>query len=277
LLRKRLTEFLEEDLVFGDPTTDLVVGPSEVSAEVVSRQDGIAAGIEEGAELLAMQGINVVEAVIDGSPVSAGDALLRMTGQSRSILKAERTLLNLLSRMCGIATITSAYVRAARTANPGVRVAATRKTAPGLRWFDKKAVVLGGGDPHRIALHDLVLIKDNHIAAAGDLATCLERVKDKLSFARKVEVEVGNKEDALLAARAGADIVMMDNMPPDEMSSALSALEEEGLRDGVLIEASGGISLANVAEVSATGVDIVSVGRLTHSPESLDMALRLIR
>ena len=276
LLRERLRAFLEEDLIFGDTTTDLVIKPKEAQAEVVTHEDGVIAGVEEASELLDMCGVEVIESVKDGTKVSSGDIILRIKGVNCTILMVERTMLNLLSRMSGIATMTTKMSEIAHGVNPKVRVAATRKTAPGLRWFDKKAVALGGGDTHRMSLHDSILIKDNHIAEVGDLVTCIERARSGVSFVRKVEVEVGNPEDAVDAARAGADMVMLDNMSLTEMKQTLSVLRDEGLREQVLVEASGNISLDNLAQVAATGVDVVSIGSLTHSPRSLDIALRFI-
>lgn len=275
LLRDRLRFLLEEDLLFGDTTTELVVEPREAEAVIVSREEGVIAGIEEARELLEMSGVRVVEAVKDGSKTSPG-TILRMKGLNQSILMVERIMLNLISRMSGIATETSKFLEAARKVNPDVRIAATRKTAPGLRWFDKKAVATAGGDTHRLALHDSILIKNNHIAAVGDLLTCIERARSRASFVKKIEVEVGSREDALRAAKAGADVVMLDNMTISEMKRTLSALKREGLRDKVLVEASGNITLDNVCEVAAAGVDVISVGRLTHSPRALDLALRFV-
>jgi len=275
LLRDRLRHLLEEDLFFGDATTELVVEPQEAEAVIVSREEGVIAGMEEARELLEMSGVRVIETVRDGSRASPG-TILRMKGLNQSILMVERTMLNLISRMSGIATETSKFLEAARRVNPDVRIAATRKTAPGLRWFDKKAVALARGDTHRLALHDSILIKNNHIAAVGDLLTCIERARSRASFVKKIEVEVGSGEDAVRAAKAGADVVMLDNMPISEMKQTLSALKRRGLRGRVLVEASGSVTLDNVGEVAATGVDVISVGRLTHSPRALDVALRFV-
>ncbi len=275
LLRDRLRYFLQEDLSFGDTTTELVVEPRQAEAVVFLREDGVVAGIAEARELLEMYEIQVTDAVEDGSKASPGP-ILRMKGLNRSILMVERTLLNLIARMSGVATLTSEFVEVARAVNPNVRIAATRKTGPGLRWFDKRAVALAGGDTHRLALHDSILIKNNHVAAVGDILVCIERAKSGASFMKRIEVEVGNCEDALRAARAGVDVVMLDNMPISEMKRTLAALEREGLREKVLVEASGNITLDNVCEIAATGVDVISVGALTHSPKSLDVALRIV-
>ena len=277
LLREKLRSILEEDLSFGDVTTDLLIEPDDIEAEVISRGNGIAAGIAEGKELLDMMGITVLEAVDDGHRVQAGDVLIRMRGVNKSILMAERSLLNILSRMCGIASMTAQYLEKARRANPGVRIAATRKTAPGLRRLDKKAVTIGGGDPHRINLHDAVLIKDNHIDAVGDLATAIARVRSGVSFIRKIEVEVSTPEAAMTAIESGVDVVMLDNMPIEEIKRTVNYLEEEGCRERVTLEASGNITFDNVDAVAATGVDVISIGSLTHSVKALDLTLSLVR
>lgn len=275
LLRDRLRHLLEEDLFFGDVTTELVVEPREAEAVVLSREEGVIAGIEEARELLEMSGIRVTEAVKDGSKTSPG-TILRMRGPNQSILMVERTMLNIISRMSGIATETSQFLEAAHRVNPKARIAATRKTAPGLRWFDKKAVALAGGDTHRLALHDSILIKNNHIAAVGDLLTCIERARSRASFVKKIEVEVSSEEDALCAAKTGVDVVMLDNMSISEIKRTMSALKRGGLRAKVLVEASGNVTLENVGDIASTGVDVISVGRLTHSPRSLDLALRFV-
>ncbi len=273
LLRERLRLLLEEDLAFGDMTTELVTEPKGAHAEIVSREAGVVAGMAEAKELLEMCGIQVLHAKRDGSPMATGDTIMKISGVNRSILMVERTLLNIVSRMSGIATMTAQFLKAARKGNPKVRIAATRKTAPGLRWLDKKAVAIGGGDTHRMALHDAILIKDNHIAAVGDQVTAIERARSKASFIKKVEVEVSAPDEAVSAARAGADVVMFDNMSIHDMEMALQALDDVGLRGRVLVEASGSISLENVGEVAALGVDVISVGALTHSPRSLDLTL----
>ncbi len=272
----RLKSFLEEDAPFGDITTDIVVEPVESEAEVVSRDSGVIAGVEESTALLEFCEIEVLEALEDGSRMEPDDVILCLRGMNSSILKAERTILNLMSRMSGIATMTAEMVRIVHQIDPRVRVAATRKTAPGLRWLDKKAVALGGGDTHRITLSDSILIKDNHVAAVGNLQTCIERAKVSASFVRKVEVEVEDVEDAVEAAEAGADIVMLDNFSPSDLKRTVSVLEERGMRRWVTLEASGGVTPENIEEIAGSGIDVISMGGLTHSQRSLDIALRFI-
>ena len=275
---EKIREALEEDLGFGDITSSLVVPEDIVAeAEVVAKEEGVLAGVEEASFVFKLLGCRVLKAMEDGSPVGPGDVVLRVEGPARALLAAERTALNFLMRMSGIATATAELIRKARQANPKVRVAATRKTAPGLRYFDKKAVELGGGDTHRLRLDDCVLIKDNHIAIVGNVAEAVRKAKQTVSFTKKVEVEVEKPEDALKAARAGADIIMLDNFTVEDVVKALRMLEEAGLRSTVLIEASGRITADNVAQYAATGVDIISCGYLTHSARALDFSMRISR
>ena len=275
-LRDKLKEFLVEDIGAGDITSELLVEPEDVEADVVCHQEGVLAGIQEATELLELAGIQVLGSGSDGSKIQDGDVVLRMLGENRRILGVERTLLNLLSRMSGIATLTAEYVREARLGNPGVKVAATRKTAPGLRQLDKKAVVVGGGDSHRMGLSDAVLIKDNHIDAVGDLVACIRRAKAGASYMHRIEVEVSSTEDALLAAEEGVDVVMLDNMSLDGIKEAVNTLRSRFPGKGPKVEVSGGVSLENIRGIAAAGPDAISVGRLTHSAKSLDFSLRLV-
>ena len=199
--------------------------------------------------------------------------MLRLDGPVRAVLLVERTALNLVGRMAGIATATAGFAARAREARPGVRVAATRKTAPGLRLLDKRAVVLGGGDPHRYTLSDAVLLKDNHLALVG-IEEAVGRAR-AVSAYRVIEVEAETADEAVRAARAGAGVVMLDNMTPDGVKEALAALEAAGLRDRVTVEASGGITEETVGAYAALGVDIISVGALTHSARALDVTLEV--
>jgi nicotinate-nucleotide pyrophosphorylase (carboxylating) len=193
------------------------------------------------------------------------------------MLAIERTLLNLLSRMSGIATHTSRLVEQIRAAGYRTIVAATRKTVPGMAFFDKKAVMVGGGDSHRTGLDDMVLIKDNHVAIVGSVKEAVEKARKKASFSKKIEVEVSTANDALEAAEAHADIVMMDNFTPEQAREAIDLLKRKKLRAGVLVEASGGISEQNVLKYAAVGVDIVSLGEITQNAKSLDMSLEVTK
>ncbi|HDJ25735.1 MAG TPA: carboxylating nicotinate-nucleotide diphosphorylase [Candidatus Bathyarchaeota archaeon] len=261
----------------GDLTSELVVPEGAwAEAEVVAKEGGILAGVREARMAFELLGARVLEAMEDGAPIKPGDVVLRVEGPARALLAAERTALNFLMRMSGIATATAELLRRARRANPRVRVAATRKTAPGLRELDKRAVRLGGGDTHRLRLDDCVLIKDNHIAVVGSIEEAIRKAREGVSFTKKIEVEVSRPEEAVLAARAGADIVMLDNFTIGEVRRALELLERAGLRHKVLVEASGRITPDNVADYAGAGVDIISSGYITHSARSLDFSMRIV-
>jgi nicotinate-nucleotide pyrophosphorylase (carboxylating) len=179
--------------------------------------------------------------------------------------------------MSGIATTTRRILRKLREAGYTTRVACTRKVAPGLSFFDKKAVLVGGGDVHRLRLDDMILIKDNHIATVGDLEETVGRVRERASFSKKIEVEVSNLEDAVKAAEMKADIIMLDNFTPRQIRKTLKALEKKKLRSNVMIEASGGINEENVLEFAATGVDVVSLGELTQHVKSMNISLEVVK
>jgi nicotinate-nucleotide pyrophosphorylase (carboxylating) len=197
-------------------------------------------------------------------------------GQKPDLLKVERVVLNVLMRASGIATMTRRILERARSVNPRVRVAATRKTTPFLRYLEKKAVAIGGGDPHRFSLSDAVLIKDNHIRAVGGLEKAIMLARERSPFTVKIEVEVETVEDAIKAAELGVDIIMLDNMKPSDVAKVHEELVRRGLRDRVVLEASGGINEDNVIEY-ARYVDVVSMGALTHSYKSIDMSMDLIK
>jgi len=269
----KLLEFVREDVERGDVTCDaLGVGDEEVGARVVARERCVVAGVSEALLLLRHFGLECRALRGDGEPVGEGDVVLEVRGSARKILELERTLLNLISHMSGVATATREIVERARAANPRVFVAATRKTLPGLRFFEKRAVRLGGGDPHRHDLSDMVLIKSNHVRLLG-LGRALELARARTSFSKKIEVEVSTVEDAVVAARMGADIVMLDNVSPRTVREAAEALEREGLRGRVLLEASGGVTVENVAEYAGAGADIVSLGSITDSARAIDFRL----
>jgi len=184
-------------------------------------------------------------------------------------------LLNLFSRMSGIATTTNRLVEKIRRASYETRVACTRKTAPGLSYFDKKAVIAGGGDAHRWGLDDMGLIKDNHTAIAGGVKEAVKRVRKRVSFSKKIEVEVIDANEAVEAAQAGVDIIMLDNFTPKQAKQAINLLQKKGFRDKVLVEASGGITERNILEYAESGVDIVSLGEITQNAKALDMSLEI--
>ena len=265
---------LREDEGFGDITSNALIPENKVFyAKLLSKDDGILAGIEIIKEMFLEYGIEIISSKDDGDAIKKGDILLEIEGNARRILLLERTALNLLMRMSGVATVTNRIVAKVNDANPKVRVAGTRKTAPALQKFDKLAIAIGGGDPHRNALDDMVLIKDNHIAVVGSVKDALLLAKENVSFSKKIEIEVESVEDALIACENGADIVMLDNMSPEEAQSTLNSLKEKGLRENVLIEISGGITEDNILDYAPLDVDIISLGSITHQASSLNFSL----
>ena len=278
ILEKKLLDILAEDIGQGDITTALTIPAESTSeAQIVAKEAGIAAGIEEAKVLLESLGLKVETLASDGEKIKPKQTLMKIRGNTRTILSTERTILNIVSRMSGIATTTRRLVEKLQKAKLGTKIACTRKTAPGLLYLDKKAVLVGGGDTHRLHLDDMVLIKDNHIAVAGSIEVAVKRAKEVGSFTKKIEVEVSSAEDALAAAKAGADIIMLDNFSPKQVEKAVSRLEEAAFSGKVLIEASGGITAENILEFASKRVDIVSLGELTHSAKTLDLSLEITK
>jgi nicotinate-nucleotide pyrophosphorylase (carboxylating) len=278
VLEEKLRQLLAEDVGQGDVTSAAVVPAGlTVNAEVIAKEAGAVAGIEETVVLGKSLGLSVKPEVSDGEKIRKGQTLLKISGDARTILSAERTMLNLLSRMSGIATVTKRLADKLDRAKAKAKIAATRKTALGLAYFDKKAVQIGGGDPHRLRLDDMVLIKDNHVAIAGSVEEAVKRAKQAASFSKKIEAEVTSTADALKAAEAGADIVMFDNFSPKQIRETVEALKKAGFFGKVLLEVSGGITEQNLLEYSSEQVDIISMGALTHSVKALDLSLEIVK
>ncbi len=276
ILEEKLRTMLAEDIGEGDVTTSLIVPPETIAeAEVISKEAGTVAGIEEAEILSESLGLTAKTNIKDGDKVKPGQILLKIEGSARTILAVERTLLNIVSRMSGIATATANTVDRIRKAGAQTRIACTRKTAPGLLYFDKKAVLMGGGDPHRFHLDDMILIKDNHIAIAGNVERAVKKAKERASFSKKIEVEVTSTEEILPAVHAGADVIMLDNFSPKQVEKAVALLKDKKLRERVLLEASGGINERNLLEFASKGVDIISIGMITNSAKALDMNLEI--
>ena len=271
---KDLLRFIREDAPWGDVTSDAVVPDVTCRAVVRAKDPGTVAGLAEARALFEHFEVRVRERIPDGRAVAPGSILLELDGPARAILLVERTALNIIGRMSGIATRTREAVDAVRTVSPDVRVAATRKTAPGLRVLDKKAVMLGGGDPHRYSLSDMVLIKDNHLVLVP-LPEAIRRARRE-SIYRTVEVEVETAENAVTAALAGAEIILLDNMAPDAVRETVRALSERGLRDRLILEVSGGVGAGDLAGYAATGIDIISMGALTHTVRNFDVSLDIL-
>ncbi|MEM3601160.1 MAG: carboxylating nicotinate-nucleotide diphosphorylase [Candidatus Bathyarchaeia archaeon] len=276
ILYERLLKMLAEDLGQGDTTTSLIIPQRGfVEADVIAKQSGIVAGIEEAEVLLEGLGLKFKAYVKDGDEIKLKQVLMRISGDARTVLSVERTLLNIMSRMSGIATMTRRIVDAVNRAGYKTKIACTRKTAPGMLYFDKKAVFIGGGDPHRLHLDDMILIKDNHIAIAGSVKKAVELARQKASFSKKIEVEVTDVKDVLTAAEAGADIIMLDNFSLEKTKEAVNLLKQAGLIGKVLIEASGGITSENFLDFASEEVDIISLGEITHSVKGIDLSLEV--
>ncbi len=271
----RLLSFIEEDAPFGDITSEVLIPPErECNARIITRQPCTIAGVEEASLLFTHFGCTIRRVVQDGDRVGAGTAIMEISGKTTAILLLERTVLNLMGRMSGIATATSRAADTAARANPRVRVAATRKTAPGLRSFDKKAVKLGGGEPHRFCLSDQILIKDNHLQIVP-IEQAVARAGTATLY-KKIEVEVEHPEDALKAARAGADMLLLDNMKPLDVQKTLDLLESEGVRRDVIIEVSGTITEETLESYAVLDIDVISMGSLTHTVINTDVSLEIL-
>lgn len=271
LIEKIIRRALEEDLGRGDITSQAVVPPDlNVEGHFISMSEGIIAGIGVAEKTFKVidPRVQVEPVVYDGGAVSNGTIIARVRGNARSILAAERVALNFLQRLSGIATATSLAVKAARPF--GVQIADTRKTTPGLRVLEKYAVTVGGGRNHRLGLDDAVLIKDNHIKMAGGVKKAVRLARENTGHLVKIEIEVETLEQVREAVESGADIIMLDNMSLDDMRRAV-----EIIGGRALVEASGQITPDKVARVASTGVNVISLGWITHSAKPLDISLEL--
>ena len=271
-----LLRFLEEDMGFFDITSDIVISKGEKArGYIISKSEGVLSGVKYASRLFKLLGADVRVLKFDGDKVVPDEKVIEVEGFAKSILLGERVALNLLMHLSGVATLTFQVVSELKKLGSNTRVAATRKTLPGMHFMEKKAVENGGGDTHRYRLDDCVLIKTNHLAIIGDVKKAVEKAKKSVSFVKKVEVEVENPEDALTAINAGADIVMLDNFPPEKIRETVELIRQKNLRDKVIIEASGNISLENISEFGKTGVDVISMGCITHSAPALDFSLKI--
>ena len=266
--KKELLRFLSEDLGKGDISSALLPR-KKIKARIISRQNAIVAGVKFAKEIFALKGCQVRILKKDGSKVKRNQTILEISGSPQAILSCERTALNLLSRMSGIATQTNELVK--KISSKKTKLYATRKTAPGLRFFDKEAVLIGGGEKHRMSLDQMVMLKDNHLSVEP-LEKLVKKAKTKH---RKIEVEVETQKDAILAAKSGANIIMLDNFTPKNISRTISAFKKLGLRNKVKLEASGGINVSNISRFAQTGVDMISVGSITNSVSGIDLSLEV--
>ena len=273
-MEKIIEYMLAEDEGFGDITSNAVVEEGKVvTGSIVSKDEGILAGIDIIRELFEEYGVKVNFWLKDGTEISEGDILMSFLGDARTILLLERTALNLSMRMSGVATAANHYVDLVKDYD--VMVAGTRKTSPALGKFDKYALKVGGADTHRFGLDDMVLIKDNHIATCKSPLDALLKAKENTSFSKKIEIEVESLDDAIECVKNGADIVMLDNMGPTEVENVIAELEKLDIRHNSLIEVSGGITEKTIMDYAKLGVDIISIGALTHASRSLNFSLNI--
>ncbi len=270
-LREAIKSFLKEDLSQGDITSDAIFQTTHVDKAVfIAKSPLVCAGVEVAAQVFKTlnPAINCRPLAVDGQQMAVGDNLLEVSGPVIDLLKAERVALNLCQRLCGIATLTSSYAK--KVADLPVKIVDTRKTTPGLRHLEKYAVRVGGGHNHRFSLGDGILIKDNHIAASGSIYQAVKKVQAFAPHTLKIEVEAENLTQVQEAVDCGVDIILLDNMSISMLNEAVNIA-----RGHAILEASGGINLQNLRETAETGVDIISIGALTHSAPASDISMRM--
>jgi nicotinate-nucleotide pyrophosphorylase (carboxylating) len=269
-----IDRFLQEDLgKKGDITSDSLFGKQTARAIILAKDDCILAGLEEADLVFRRSGASVTVFVKDGAFITKGTIVAEITGPARSILKGERLALNIIGRMSGIASETKKLVDQCKKINPKVTVAATRKTTPGFRLFEKKAVILGGGEPHRYGLYDAVLIKDNHLKLVGSVDEAIITLKKKMPK-KAIEIEVENESDALSAVKRNVDVIMLDNLAPSKGKSIARKIRD--INPQILIEVSGGITPENIHKY-AVFADRISLGYLTHSIKNKDFSLEIFK
>ena len=271
-IKKELLRFISEDVQSGDITSALLP-KKKIRAKIISREDGVLAGVRFAGSIFRLKDCNVKIIKKDGAKLNPSQIILQISGNARTVLSCERTALNLLSRMSGIATQTNFLVSKIRKINTKTKLYSTRKTAPGLRFFDKEAIMIGGGHKHRMSLNDMVMIKDNHLLVTNSMEGIIKNARKRH---KHVEVEVENQRDATLAASSGATIVMLDNFSPVRIKKTITALQKKKLRNKVKLEASGGINSKNISAYAETGVDMISVGSITNSVKGLDLSLEVV-
>ena len=269
MLPSELERFVAEDIGEWDLSSSIV---TDINARAVllAKEDCIISGLSEAGEILGYFGLDADQLYNDGEFLSSGSVIMIVQGSSRKILQAERLVLNFLARMSGISTLTRDCVLRAH----GVKVAATRKTTPGFRIYEKRAVFFGGGDTHRFNLSDSVLIKDNHIKLMG-LEECVRAARRQASFTKKIEVEVEDLNAMQRAADLGVDLIMFDNMLPSEIKKGVEILKQKGQRERVVLEASGNITLDDLEEYAGSGIDVISLGMLTRNARWIDISLEI--
>jgi len=277
LIEKKLKKFIIEDNSFVDISSKSIPTKSISSAKIISKSDGYISGLEELEILFQILKVDITFNKGDGDQIQNGDIIAELHGKTKDILLGERVGLNLLCHMSAITTTTRKFVKIIEESGKGVKIACTRKTLPGLRLFEKKAVEIGKGDTHRFNLDDMVLLKSTHLKFYnGNVAELLRTMKRKVSFTKKIEIEVEKVEDVIIAVENGADIIMLDNMNPDKVQDAIDLLKQKDLRDQVIIEVSGNITQDNIVDYLISEPDIISTSILTQKPtEFVDLSLQL--
>ena len=276
-LRESLVRFLREDIGQGDLTSLYTVDEGlKSSSQIICKSEiAVVAGLEEAKIIFEICNCDSKALVNDGDIVKRGIRVMKINGNTRAILKAERTALNLIMRMSGIATDTKRFVDIVKTVSKDIKVMGTRKTAPGLRYFDKKSIKLGGGHSHRNTLDEMILIKDNHLAVSTSIQNAISNARLKAGKNVMIECEVSNKKSSVEAIKSGADIIMLDNFTPEMAQKTISYLRKSGLREKVLIEISGGVNISNIKDYALALPNMISIGSLTHSSNSIDFSMNM--
>ena len=276
-LRESLIRFLREDIGQGDLTSEYVVDKELRSSSFIICKSELAvvAGLEEAQIIFDMCKCDSKVLAKDGDVVKNGCKVMTIKGRTTSILKAERTALNLIMRMSGIATDTKKFVDIVRTVSKDIRITGTRKTAPGLRFFDKKSIELGGGYAHRNTLDEMILIKDNHLAVTNSIREAISMASQKAGKNIMIECEISDTKSSVEAIKSGADIIMLDNFSPQQAQETISYLKKSGLRKKISVEISGGVNFSNIKEYAYALPDMISVGSLTHSSKSVDFSMEM--
>jgi len=269
--KRELKRFLDEDVGNGDITSKLLE-KKRITSRIITREETVIAGTKFVKDLFSLKNCKVKVSKKDGSLAKANQTILIINGDARDILTCERTALNLLSRMCGIATKTNNLKKQIKQTGSKSKLFATRKTAPGLRFFDKEAVKIGGGEKHRMTLNEMIMIKDNHLAVEKSIESILRKAKKTKG---KIEIEVETQRDAIFCARMGANIIMLDNFTPAQINKTIKKLTELQLRKKVVLEASGRINSKNIVNYAKTNVDMISVGSITNSVDGVDLSLEV--
>jgi nicotinate-nucleotide pyrophosphorylase (carboxylating) len=275
ILERKLKEFIEEDCNFTDVSSSIIPENAKSTAKIFAKSGGYVSGLEELKILYELLDVSIDLKKKDGEIFKEEDVIAELEGKTKDILLGERVALNLITHMSEITSTTKRFTNIINNAGKNVKIACTRKTTPGMRIFEKKAVEIGGGDTHRFTLDDF-LLKDTHLRYyKGNVEKMLKDVKEIASFTKKIEIEIEKVDDVLVAAKNGANIIMLDNFNPDQVEDAINLLKEQDLRDKVIVEVSGGVTLDNIVDYLLSEPDVISSGQLTQFPsEEVDFSLR---